>query len=152
MIIACFNSPKNNTISGDEVKIDALKELLDLDNVFAPKLNVQNAYHSAYMRDVADEYLDLIGDLSPVSKIHPEEVHMFSTVTGARVEKDHLDGTYWVDNMISPVRFTDALLAMCFNPLSKGQASLRMNANIGNVFADSIIEMGPHAALQSAIK
>src|ERR1700738_1722841 len=54
LIIACFNSPKNNTVSGDEAKIDALKSLLDKDGVFARKLNVANAYHSAHMREVAD--------------------------------------------------------------------------------------------------
>ena len=151
MIISCFNSPKNNTVSGDEQKIDALKTLLDSDNVFARKLNVLNAYHSAHMKEVAEEYLDKMGDLSFGEKLKPG-AEMFSSVTGKRVLEDQLEATYWVQNMVQPVRFTEALTEMCFTRLTKGQASLRMNANASNVFTDTIIEIGPHAALQSAIK
>ncbi|KAH6699034.1 iterative type I polyketide synthase [Leptodontidium sp. MPI-SDFR-AT-0119] len=151
MIIACFNSPKNNTISGDENKICALKKLLEKDNVFARKLNVPNAYHSAHMKEVADEYFERMGDLS-FGETLESRAEMFSSVTGKRVTEDHLGATYWVRNMVQPVRFTDALTEMCFARLTKGQASLKINANAANVFADTIIEIGPHVALQSAIK
>jgi acyl transferase domain-containing protein len=151
MIISCFNSPKNNTISGDEKKIDALKKILDRDNIFARKLNVLNAYHSAHMKEVADEYLERMGDLSFGEKLK-SRAEMFSSVTGKRVTEDHLGAAYWVENMVMPVRFTNALTEMCFTRLTKGQASLRMNSSASNVFTDTIIEIGPHAALQSAIK
>ncbi|KAH8815396.1 iterative type I polyketide synthase [Xylogone sp. PMI_703] len=151
LIIACLNSPKNNTVSGDEDKVDELKKLLDQDSVFARKLNVLNAYHSAHMKEVSDEYFEKMGDLSFGEKIK-SPVEMFSSVTGKRVIEDHLDAKYWVDNMVSPVRFTEALIDMCFSRLTKGQASLKMNTSASNVFTDVIIEIGPHAALQSAIK
>ncbi len=155
MIIACYNSPKNNTVSGDEYKIDALKKILDADNIFARKLNVVNAYHSSHMREVADEYLDLMGDIlkddSSGDKLNAD-VKMFSTVTGKLVEQDLLLGQYWVDNMVSSVCFTDALLTMCYSRLSKGQASLRMNTSTSAEVADVVFELGPHSALQSAIK
>ena len=38
LIIACDNSPSNNTVPGDKANIDALKTLLDADSVFARKL------------------------------------------------------------------------------------------------------------------
>jgi SAM-dependent methyltransferase len=147
-----LNGPKNNTISGDEVKVDALKLLLDVDKVFARKLNVSNAYHSSHTKEVSDEYLELLGDLSFGTPLPSTNVYMFSSVTGVKVDQDHLSAQYWVDNLISPVRFTDALLSTCFTKLSKGQASLRVNAAAENIFVDTIIEIGPHAALQSAIK
>lgn len=153
LIIACYNSPKNNTVSGDEVMVDALKELLNADGVFARKLNVRNAYHSAHMKEIADEYLRLMGDLSSGQYFNsPHEIHMFSTVTGRQIDSKTLDAQYWVDNMVSPVRFTDGLTAMCFQKNTTGQAHLRMNATAENIFADHVIEIGPHSALQSAIK
>lgn len=152
MIVACYNAPKNHTVSGDEHKIDALRTLLDDKKVFARKLNVRNAYHSGHMKALADEYLELMGDISFGDRLSVADIHMFSSVNGQKVEKDTLDAQYWVDNMVSPVRFTDALLAMSFTRLSKGQASLRLNAGTENIFVDAIVEIGPHAALQSAIK
>ena len=53
LVIACRNSPTNNTVSGDEALVDSLKQLLDADGAFARKLNVQNAYHSAHMVAIA---------------------------------------------------------------------------------------------------
>src|SRR5207244_4052400 len=85
LVMACFNSPMNITISGDENKIDRLQELLKDDDIFARKLKVSNAYHSSHMSTVAEEYLELIGDISAKpelnhSRNNDREVTMFSTV------------------------------------------------------------------------
>lgn len=139
--IACYNSPKNNTVSGDGVMIDALKELLDTENVFARKLNVKNAYHSSHMVAISEEYLQLMGNISTGRRLAvPHMVHMISTVTGEEVKGEHLTGQYWVDNMISPVKFTDGLTTM--NKLSS-------DAGDG---ITHVVEVGPHSTLQSAIK
>jgi NADPH:quinone reductase-like Zn-dependent oxidoreductase/SAM-dependent methyltransferase/malonyl CoA-acyl carrier protein transacylase len=153
LIIACYNSPKNNTVSGDEAMVDKLKVLLDVDGVFARKLNVKNAYHSAHMKEVASDYLQLMGDLTAGTPMDaPHKALIFSTVTGEQVQEDHLGAQYWVDNMISPVRFTEGLSAMCYKKNTAGQGHLKMNATAENIFADNLIEIGPHSALQSAIK
>lgn len=142
LIIACYNSPKNNTVSGDEVMVDSLKKVLDADGVFARKLNVKNAYHSAHMRLIAEEYLQLMGNLSYGRKLAvPHCVHMFSTVTCEEVKVENLSAQYWVDNMVSPVRFTSGLIAMH----SKIKAEESDNL-------PQIVEIGPHSTLQSAIK
>lgn len=143
LVIACHNSPTNNTVSGDEALVDSLKELLDADGVFARKLNVQNAYHSSHMVTIAPDYLSLIGQLKSGSQLAtPHRVHMFSTVTGEEVQQEHLDGQYWVDNMVSPVRFTTALSKM--HARATGDKSGDRNLHV--------IEVGPHSTLQSAIK
>lgn len=147
LIIACYNSPKNNTVSGDEALIDCLKKRLDDDGVFARKLNVKNAYHSAHMRHVAEEYLWLMGDLSCGKRLSvPGTVHMFSTVTGEEIPPENITARYWVDNMISPVRFTSGLKAMHSRAIAKSSDS-----DIpGSV--PFIVEIGPHSTLQSAVK
>lgn len=143
LIIACYNSPKNNTVSGDEAMVDSLKKLLDENGVFARKLNVKNAYHSAHMEAIAEEYSQLMGTISSGRRLAvPHLVHMFSTVTGEEVTEEHLPGQYWVQNMVSPVRFTSGLTAMCSHATS--------NANDSNM--PHIVEIGPHSTLQSAIK
>jgi acyl transferase domain-containing protein/NADPH:quinone reductase-like Zn-dependent oxidoreductase/SAM-dependent methyltransferase len=151
LIIACYNSPENNTVSGDEPKIDALKDLLDRDGVFARKLNVANAYHSAHMNKVATDYLEGMGDLTteaPNSIF--QDVSMYSSVTGDLVAENILDARYWVENMVSPVRFADALVAMGYKREEK-KAKLQLNAD-SEYLVDVILEIGPHGAMRSAIK
>lgn len=147
LIIACRNSPKNNTVSGDDAMVDCLKNLLDADSIFARKLNVKNAYHSAHMHAIAQDYLRLMGTLPYGRRLAaPHQVHMFSTVTGQQVKEEHLPAQYWVDNMVSPVLFTSGLVAMTSRSISSHGStdstdSLRL-----------IVEIGPHSTLQSAIK
>ncbi|PTB63211.1 polyketide synthase [Trichoderma citrinoviride] len=144
LTLACYNSPKNHTISGDTAKIDELKRILDEKDIFARKLKVKTAYHSSHMRAVAYEYLSLLGDMEPSDA--DMSVDMYSSVTGARVE-DAITSQYWVDNLVSPVRFTDALLKMT---LESPKSSLRVNSS--NSVIQEIVEVGPHSALRSAIK
>ncbi len=63
--IACYNSWQSYAISGEESKIEALVDMLTREKKFARKLNVQVAYHSQYMKAVADEYLNAMGELQP---------------------------------------------------------------------------------------
>lgn len=154
MMIACYNSPKNHTVAGDETKIDALKALLDADSVFVRKLNVANAYHTSLMKPASNEYLKLLENIQTDDKLlTSHEIHMFSSVTGQLVQQPALEAPqYWIDNMISPVSFTKALLAACFQSLELGQKSLRLDASAESAWVDEIVEIGPHSALQSAIK
>ncbi|KAF7594332.1 hypothetical protein BBP40_009567 [Aspergillus hancockii] len=66
---------------------------------------------------------------------------MFSSVTGAVVDSDSLDDAYWIRNLMSPVRFTNALNPMRHDISDKGTFSNMV-----------VIEVGPHPALQSAIR
>ncbi|KAJ5660180.1 hypothetical protein N7507_006631 [Penicillium longicatenatum] len=150
LVIACYNSPRNNTVSGDEALIDCLKRRLDSDGVFARKLNVKNAYHSAHMRFIAEEYLQLMGDLSFGKGLAvPHLVHMFSTVTGEKIQSESLTARYWVDNMVSPVRFTSGLKAMLSQVMSRS-SELDLSDLSGSL--PLLVEIGPHSTLQSAIK
>lgn len=142
--IACYNSPMNNTVSGDAALIDELKSMLDANSVFARKLKVRNAYHSSHMERIRDEYLRLMGYLDFGQRLElPHQVRMFSTLTGEEVPEGCLSSQYWVDNMISPVRFTAGL--------NKMTASVKEN-NDGSSNPSYLVEIGPHSTLQSAIR
>ncbi|KAF1981618.1 hypothetical protein K402DRAFT_425261 [Aulographum hederae CBS 113979] len=151
LVMACYNSPRNITVSGDEAKIDRLNQLLDDEKLFARKLKVQNAYHSGHMKTVSDEYLKLMGTLS-AGKVPKgaRKVTMFSTVEGKPVDAAALrEGSYWVANMVSPVKFTQALFEM-ISP-SQGKSKLRLDRGV-EIPIQHIVEVGPHPALQSAVK
>jgi NADPH:quinone reductase-like Zn-dependent oxidoreductase/acyl transferase domain-containing protein len=138
LAIACYNSPSNQTISGDVDAIDALKATLEKEGIFAHKLNVFNAYHSSHMLAGAEEYTALLGDLRSDDKIPGwSDISMISSVTGLPLTSKQLElPSYWTNNLTSPVQFTSALLVMCEK---------------SGVAFDDLIEIGPHSTLRSAI-
>jgi acyl transferase domain-containing protein len=156
LVIACYNSPKNITISGDAEKIDLLCAALEKDKIFARKLAVQNAYHSPHMEAVADDYRTLIGELSGTSDCEtpPKEVEMISSVTAQSVKQGETgQAAYWVENLVLPVRFSDALLVMASSKENKsGQQRLRLGPKSEGISVRHIVEIGPHPALRSAIR
>lgn len=132
--IACINSPYNVTLSGPEAGIDAIQAQADRENIFARKLNTGVAYHSAAMHSVSQEYLDLMGsDLSSAESF--ADIPMLSTVTGKRINPaDLATGQYWVDNMVSPVKFAQGV---------------RLTTEFG---ITDMIEVGPHPALRRYVQ
>ncbi|KAI9892063.1 MAG: Type I Iterative PKS [Vezdaea aestivalis] len=149
--VGCFNSPRNVTFTGSEPKIDALKKILDSEDIFARKLKVDNAYHSAYMNEIAFSYWKEIINISsgeaPAKFINPK---FYSTVTGQKMAIDQLDQPeYWVKNMVSPVKFSAALACMC-TPTGAKSKKLDGTQDTGSI--DRLIEIGPHAALSGPSK
>nr|QED55501.1 TRI17 [Trichoderma rodmanii] len=134
-VVACQNSPSSTTVSGDDAAISELSELLTQDSIFNRRLNVDTAYHSHHMKAAAGEYKaglgDILDDTSPNTGIQ-----MFSSVTGD-LKSDGFDAEYWTTNLVSKVRFCDALQALC----QSEQTSSR------NPHPHIFIEIGPHAAL-----
>ncbi|KAH8706032.1 putative polyketide synthase [Talaromyces proteolyticus] len=150
LTVACINSPRNVTISGDADQIDALKSVLDAEIVFSRKLLVRVAYHSSHMFRVTDDYRRAIQGLKAgTAPINP--VAMCSSVTGQRVTKDDLiDPEYWVSNMVSPVQFVNALDTL-ISKLSRRMRK-KLNSSHRNYFQiDALVEVGPHSALQGPI-
>lgn len=81
-VVACVNSPKSVTVSGDFQAIDELKAILDsqADPIFNRKLKVDTAYHSHHMAVVGKRYFELMAGLETYDT--KEDVAFFSSVTG----------------------------------------------------------------------
>lgn len=128
--IACFNSPDALTISGKKPALEALAEDVKAAGHFARLLQVDLAYHSELMGPIGVEYNTLLStdkDFKPLAG--SSDVAMFSSVTGSK--KDSLaDALYWKTNMVSPVRFAEALKDLVTKDLP-----------------DLLIEVGPSGAL-----
>ncbi|KAB8278611.1 hypothetical protein BDV30DRAFT_233574 [Aspergillus minisclerotigenes] len=146
--VGCINSPKNVTITGDIDQIDSLKQTLDQAGIFARKLAVRVAYHSPHMQAIARDYLKAMGRLSPRQST-PSTV-MVSSVTGGVVTPREVGRKeYWVQNMVSPVRFVAALTDVAFLQVQKNGKIVREASRLQ---IDDVLEVGPHAALQRPIK
>ncbi|TEY78486.1 hypothetical protein BOTCAL_0048g00120 [Botryotinia calthae] len=150
LVISCVNSPTNITVAGGASQIDTLKQLLDIDGVFARKLQVAVAYHSPQMNQVAEAYHSLIGKLQVYSQA--SNIQMVSSVTGSRISKEELcEASYWVKNMVSTVQFMDATLCLCKK--SRTPLSKKLDRSHQRVISvDELVEVGPHAALQRPIQ
>jgi acyl transferase domain-containing protein len=142
--IACVNSPTNITLSGPSDAIDVLKSRFDQLGIFAQKVNTGVAYHSPAMRAASTKYLELMGELDKGSGgVQP--ITMISSVTGHIATSKMLAmPQYWVDNLLMPVRFADAL-----QRIERGSESLPFSSEAGSI--TDLVEIGPHAALRRPV-
>jgi acyl transferase domain-containing protein len=142
--VACVNSPSSITLSGDVAALEQLRAVFDERKVFARRLKVEMAYHSAYMNRVSGNYSASIVDIEPISEDggNPRAPIMVSSVTGEEVGPELLGPYYWVRNLISPVLFSDAVKEL----VSPAEAE------DGSNVVGLLIEVGPHSALGGPVE
>ena len=146
----CLNSPQNTTVTGVEKYIDALSERLKAEKIFNRKLSVPVAYHSAQMLKAADEYrAALAGNLGEgTCYASAGAAEMISSVTGKLATRESLqDPEYWVQNLVSQVKFAQALQQM-FSLSSARNENIQSDLKAMTY----VIEVGPHAALERPIR
>ncbi|KAF5553596.1 polyketide synthase [Fusarium napiforme] len=139
VVVACENSPASTTISGD---VDRLAQVVGAikrtaPEVFARMLKVDMAYHSHHMLSLSAEYQRLLeSELTKhAGTTSTTNIDIFSTVTTKLVDKSLRDPSYWIQNLISPVKFSTAV-------------SNLLEAKQTCVF----VEIGPHSALAGPLK
>ena len=148
LVVGCVNSPTNVTLTGDEDCIDMVKTSLVRKGIFARKLAVTVAYHSKAMIDIASKYAAAISKISSTTEEerfrYPPA--MFSSVTGSVVPATTLSQPqYWIENMVSKVKFSEALVSM--------DQWIRTDRNrFKDLKPACIIEIGPHSALRRPVK
>jgi acyl transferase domain-containing protein len=146
--IACHNSPRSFTVSGDEFTIYELIDLCASKGIWARRLLVDVAYHSPKMQAVAEEYqVALLAASVGSDPSQKPSYEQYSSVTGRKLQSGDITPNYWVENMTKPVLFSDALLEMCTK--SKGRASTQAK-NISSI--DLLIEIGPHGGLAGPVR
>ncbi|RYP45629.1 hypothetical protein DL768_008066 [Monosporascus sp. mg162] len=157
--IACINSPVSVTLSGDEDAVVRIQKMLEAVGVFNRLLLVSTAYHSHHMKRCESVYMDSISHIMPRSPTRTRipQLHarggqagalgeslgdavpvMYSSVTGGLINWECLRPEYWVKNIVSPVRFSEAMHSMM--------------SSDGAGRPDIIVELGPHSYLQSPVK
>jgi acyl transferase domain-containing protein len=132
VIIACENSPKSVTLSGDSDKIKTVITRIQAahPDILVRLLKVDKAYHSHHMMELGQEYQSLI-DPQIICK-HPSRP-FFSSVNGKAIDDcTRLDSSYWRQNLESPVLFQRAVTELLQHPVAENAVFL---------------EVGPHSAL-----
>jgi acyl transferase domain-containing protein len=144
IFISCINSTRSVTLGGTLDAITAISACLEVDGIPTQKLRVDVAYHTPHMKKLSQEYERLIGSLK--SGNSRPGVVMISSLTGRPVESQELQQPrYWVRNMESAVRFSDAL---------SHAISISSFQDLGGDSQDiyDVLEVGPHSALQTPVK
>lgn len=149
--IGCVNSPSNVTLTGDKAPIDLLESVFNKDSVSCRRLRVNIAYHSSFMKEIASDYLMSLGCLDNTDT-SVGSVPMISTVTGTSISKQELcEAKYWVQNMVSPVLFSQALFHLC--NLSRKKQRNQLGPRLQRpVRITDLLEIGPHPALRGPIR
>ena len=136
MSVAASNSPSIVTLSGDVEAVHEAKRIFDVEKTFARLLNVDTAYHSHHMLACSVPYLESLKACS--IKISPPRSDCI-WVSSVRGDVELLEGDlhtlkdhYWVENMVQPVLFSQAVECALWN---------------GGPF-DMVVELGPHPALK----
>ena len=135
--IACDQSPKNVTISGDVDKVEAV--IWDIHkshpDVIPQKLQVNNAYHFYLMVEIGEHYHSLLENKGNEKRL---TMIFFSIVTGSLLDKSTpLNSRYWQRNMESPVFFRAAFFSILQHQIGKNPVFL---------------EIGPHSALAGPMR
>ncbi|KAL2163841.1 hypothetical protein VTH06DRAFT_5900 [Thermothelomyces fergusii] len=154
--VACENSPSSTTISGDAkaVQKTLASVLAEYPDVLARPLKVDTAYHSHHMAVLAAEYLNLLQGEDSISSCNaglPDGpgARFFSSVTTRTLVREGsplASPYYWVVNLVSPVRFCDAV----HNLLRDDDDG---HATDGGPSSSSILlEVGPHSALAGPLR
>lgn len=140
LVIACHNSPKSVTLSGDADAINEVKQILDAAKVFARLVKTAGkAYHSHHMVKSSLLYEKQLKNASSIMYKRPSKISrakMISSVTGHLMGKMNIDGKYWSANLVKPVLFN--------------QAFQKMMIDIPSI--DLVVEIGPHSALSGPIR
>ncbi|TPX14116.1 uncharacterized protein E0L32_000510 [Thyridium curvatum] len=139
LCVAAYNSPAGVTLSGDSDAIEQAREILQDEGKFARIVKVDKAYHSPHMKKVAPGFLEALRGckIQPRHATTADFPWFSSTYKDTEMRGDmqgdrDLSGPYWVNNLLRPVLFAQAV---------------QTAASAQGPF-DFAIEVGPHAALK----
>ena len=150
--IACVNSKTNITISGDRDQIEALELLLDEIGQPKQRLKISVAYHSPHMVPATEFYRESITNIDTPEETISCPPIMLSSVTGQVVSPETLKSSdYWIQNLVSAVRFGDAVSPICVGSRNEPRASLD-RSHRRTMLVDFLIEVGPHSALRGPVR
>ncbi|CZS79166.1 unnamed protein product [Fusarium graminearum] len=137
--LAAHNGPNSVTLSGDSDAINQAHFIFsEEEKKFARLLKVDTAYHSSHMQPCVSPYTEALQACGIVAREPASDApKWFSSVRSGKpvLDVDGLDCQYWVDNLLSPVMFHEAVQG-CLD------SSDTYNA---------ILEIGPHAALKGPL-
>ncbi|MEV3875261.1 SDR family NAD(P)-dependent oxidoreductase, partial [Streptomyces sp. NPDC049906] len=101
--VAAINGSGSVAVSGDSDALDELLAELQADDVWARRIPVDYASHSAHVEAIEDELLAILADIAP----RASHIPFYSTVTASVIDTSGLDASYWYRNLRQTVRFEE---------------------------------------------
>jgi acyl transferase domain-containing protein/NADPH:quinone reductase-like Zn-dependent oxidoreductase/acyl carrier protein/NADP-dependent 3-hydroxy acid dehydrogenase YdfG len=130
LCIAGVNSSAGVTLAGETSALGKLEAVLQTDNIFYKRLDLDYAFHSPAMNGIKTGIKQTLATVQAHSNTSAD---FYSTVSGDLLAGERLDADYWWRNIRQPVLFK--------------QTIDRIMASGINIF----IEIGPHTVLRSYI-
>ncbi len=108
LTVAGINSHKGVTVAGPIKQLSVLETQLTINNVFFKRLELDYAFHSSAMDSIELGITENLASLNPQATAIP----YYSTVNGAELSGNDLNGEYWWFNIRKPVQFHPAVSAI----------------------------------------
>lgn len=134
LCVGAVNGPGSVVISGDLEALEQFAAMAAADGVRVRRVKIEYASHSHQVEGIRERVLEAAAGLSPKETA----VEFHSTVTGGLLDTRELDGSYWYDNLRSPVRFGEVV----------GRLMRDRSHDHGGVF----VEVSPHPVLAVAME
>lgn len=123
--ITAINSSDSLTLGGEAQLLAECVKQWRKSGITAKLLDLPYPFHTGYMEEVREEFLEALQDIQP----RKPRIPFFSTAGEGGAQNRSLDAEYWWKNMRHPVRFQDA-----------AQTALDHGCRI-------FLEIGPHPVL-----
>ncbi|MEU9560379.1 SDR family NAD(P)-dependent oxidoreductase, partial [Streptomyces fumanus] len=139
--VAAVNGPGSVTVAGEPDALDALLADCDAAGVWARRVPVDYASHSAQVESIRDRILADLADLEPMAPTVP----FYSAVTAERLETAALDAAYWYTNLRQTVRFEETvrlLLADGFDAFIETSAHPVLTTPVEGTVEDAAVVLG----------
>ncbi|TVY50432.1 Polyketide synthase-nonribosomal peptide synthetase [Lachnellula cervina] len=137
--LAASNSSSSITLLGDIDAIEEIKVSFDEEKKFARILKIDTAYHSHHMLKCSDMYMQALRACTIQVQTPPVDAcSWYSSVYGGmKMVSNHLlKDTYWRENMVGSVLFSQAV-----------QCAIQTNDSLSMT-----LEVGPHPALKAPVQ
>lgn len=108
VVIAGYNSARLHVISGEKDAMDTVCEKLRGQGFSSQMLAVSHAFHSPLMQDMLDAFADVAGRCN----YRQPTIAIISSLTGNLIDAEMSTPDYWIQHIIEPVRFSDAVNAL----------------------------------------
>lgn len=128
--IAAINSNTGVTLSGNMDCLKEISEELTSGGIFNKFLKVTVPYHSIFMEEIKDEFLEALKDIKP----RKSSITLYTTANGECSDGTDLDNHYWWNNVRNFVHFAKAITKI-------------LEAGYQN-----FLEIGPHPVLANSVK
>ncbi|MGW1926381.1 acyltransferase domain-containing protein, partial [Streptomyces massasporeus] len=103
--IAAVNGPSSTVVAGHPEALDELLTHCDTNGIWARRIPVDYASHSAHVDDIQTTLAHELKDITPQSG----HTAFHSTVTGGLLDTNELDAAYWFRNLRSKVRLAEVV-------------------------------------------